>query len=88
MVFSTPVGTDLSLVSIPGVGLTPSQSQSSLQVTGQMLELTVESASGQEQPDSEFGCSKDHDFEFESGKHDVALFLEESVLHEEEEDSR
>ena len=46
--------------------------------------VNLESASDQEQPDSEFGCSKNHDFEFKSGKHDVALFLEESVLHEEE----
>ena len=41
---------------------------------GQLVEL-----------DSEFGCRKPHDFGLESGRHDVALFIEESVLHEEEE---
>ena len=46
----------------------------------------LESASGQRQPDGESGCcSNHHHFGFESGKHDVALFLEESGLHEVEE---
>jgi hypothetical protein len=44
----------------------------------------LESASSQRQPESEFGCWKPHDFE--SGKHDVALFLKESVLPEEKEE--
>ena len=44
------------------------------------------SVSYQGQPDSEFGCCRrHHDFGFESGRHDVALYLEESILHEEEE---
>ena len=44
------------------------------------------SVSYQGQPDSEFGCwRRHHDFGFESGRHDVALYLEESILHEEEE---
>ena len=44
----------------------------------------LESASRQGQPESELGCCKPHDFA--SRKHDVALFLKESVLPGEEEE--
>jgi hypothetical protein len=43
------------------------------------------SAKSQRQPKSEFGSYKPH-AEFEFGKHDVALFLEECVLPEKEEE--
>ena len=43
------------------------------------------SVSYQGQPEREYGCRRHYDFGFESGRHDVALYLKESILHEEEE---
>jgi hypothetical protein len=76
-VSSPSVGTLLSLVRTPEVGQTLSPRGRSQRMTGQCLQMTGSQpvARGSQRVSS----YKTH-AELESGKHDVALFLEESIL--------